>query len=67
MTSFLGVNIATTGSLKTTPGMLQVHSLLSVNRVTPGSLQVVHKFTPGWYLLSVNQVLLPQVLAPTAS
>ena len=53
--SFLSVNIATTGPLKATPGMSQVHNLLSVNIVTPGSHQVVHKFIPGAYLLSVNQ------------
>ena len=56
--SFLSVNIAAaTGPLETTPGMSQVHSLLSVNIATPGSLQVVHRFTPGRYLPSVNQAL----------
>ena len=46
VTSFLSVKIATTGSLEATPGVSQVHSLLSVNIVTPGIRQVVHRFTP---------------------
>ena len=55
VSSFSSVNIATTGLLEATPGMSQVHILLSVNVATSGSLQVVHRFTPSGYLPSVNQ------------
>ena len=47
--SFSSMNMATTGSLEATPGMSQLHSLLSVNTMTPGSLKVIHR-------LNVNQV-----------